>query len=146
MSSTVDTNILVYASNEDAPEHSPAKALVEGLLTGPALATLFWPVLMSYLRIVTHPGVFRQPLDPGRAAAVIDDLLAAPTVRVVGHGPTFWTAYRSCDIGQAIRGSDVPDAEIVALMTAHGVSTIYSRDRGFRRFDGIRVIDPFAKV
>jgi len=29
-------------------------------------------------------------------------------------------------------------------MIANGVSTIYTRDRGFRRFDGIRVIDPFA--
>jgi predicted nucleic acid-binding protein len=25
-----------------------------------------------------------------------------------------------------------------------GVSTIYTRDRGFRRFDGIKVVDPFA--
>jgi len=62
---------------------------------------------------------------------------------VVGERPTFWS-YRSTDIGQAIKGNDVPDAAIVALMTANGVSPIYTRDRGFRRFDGIRVIDPFA--
>ena len=41
-------------------------------------------------------------------------------------------------------GNDVPDAAIVALMLTHGVSTIYTRDRGFRRFDGIRIVDPFA--
>jgi hypothetical protein len=29
-------------------------------------------------------------------------------------------------------------------MRQHGVGTIYTRDRDFRRFDGIRVEDPFA--
>ena len=35
-------------------------------------------------------------------------------------------------------------AHVAALMLQHGVGTIYSRDRGFRRFDGIRVVDPFG--
>jgi toxin-antitoxin system PIN domain toxin len=144
MSSTVDANILVYASNEEAGEHEHAKALVEQLLTGPALTTLFWPVLLAYLLMVTHPRIFARPLSPAIAAGVIDELLAAPTVQVVGEGSTFWSAYRSLDIGRPIAGNDVPDATIVALMLAHGVSTIYTRDRGFRRFEGIHVIDPFA--
>ena len=101
-------------------------------------------MLLSYLRIVTHPRIFERPLPPDIAASAIDSLISAPTVQIVGEGPTFWAAYRSIDIGQAIKGNDVPDAAIVALMIANGVSTIYTRDRGFRRFDGIRVIDPFA--
>ncbi len=144
MSSTVDANILVYASNEQAAEHARAKKLVEELIAGPALTTLFWPVLLAYLRIVTHPGIFQRPMAPDVAASAIDRLLGAPSVQIVGEGLTFWAAYRNIDIGQAIRGNDVPDAAIVAMMTANGVSTIYTRDRGFRRFDGIRVIDPFA--
>lgn len=32
-------------------------------------------------------------------------------------------------------------AHIAALMRQHGVSTIYTRDRDFRRFDGIKVED-----
>lgn len=144
MSTTVDANVLVHASNETAIEHERAKGLVEQLLTGPTLTTLFWPVLLSYLRIATHPRIFERPLGPSRAAAVIDRLELAPSVRIVGEGQTFWAAYQAIDIGRPISGNDVPDAAIVAMMTAHGVSTIYSRDRGFRRFDGIRVIDPFA--
>jgi hypothetical protein len=146
MSSTVDANILVYASNELAAEHARAKHLVDELVAGPALTTLFWPVLLSYLRIVTHPRIFQRPLPPDVAASAIDRLVSAPSVQIVGEGPTFWTAYRSIDIGQAIRGNDVPDAAIVAMMTTHGVGTIYTRDRGFRRFDGIRVIDPFSAI
>jgi len=144
MSSTVDANILVYASNELAGEHPRAKKLVDELIAGPALTTLFWPVLLSYLRIVTHPGIFQRTLPPDVAAAAIDRLIGAPSVQIVGQGPAFWAAYRSIDIGQAIRGNDVPDAAIVAMMVANGVSTIYTGDRGFRRFDGIRVINPFG--
>ena len=70
--------------------------------------------------------------------------MAAPTVQVVGEGATFWSAYQSLDIGRPIAGNDVSEATVVALMLANGVSTIYTRDRGFRRFDGIHVIDPFA--
>lgn len=29
-------------------------------------------------------------------------------------------------------------------MRSHGVSAIYTRDRDFRRYDGITVRDPFA--
>jgi predicted nucleic acid-binding protein len=29
-------------------------------------------------------------------------------------------------------------------MRYHGVATIYTRDRDFRHFDRIRVVDPFA--
>ena len=95
-------------------------------------------------RIVTYPRIFARPLAPAVATGVIGELLAAPTVQVVGEGATFWSAYQSLDIGRPIAGNDVPDATIVALMLANGVSTIYTRDRGFRRFDGIHVIDPFA--
>jgi len=144
MSATVDANVLLYASNTDAPEHARAKEVVDRMLAGPALTTLLWPVLLSYLRIVTHPRIFGRPLAPAVATGVIGDLLAAPTVQVVGEGATFWSAYQSLDIGRPIAGNDVPDATIVALMLANGVSTIYTRDRGFRRFDGIHVIDPFV--
>ena len=45
MSSTVDANVLVYASNTEAPEHPRARDLVNTLLAGPGLSTVFWPVL-----------------------------------------------------------------------------------------------------
>ena len=37
----------------------------------------------------------------------------------------------------------VTDGHLVSLMRQHGVGTIYTRDRDFRRFDGIRAEDPF---
>ena len=79
-----------------------------------------------------------------RVFGAIDRLTSAPSVQIVGEGPASWAAHRGIEIGQAIRGNDVPVAAIMTWMRAHGVSTIYTGNRGFRRFDGIRVIDPFG--
>jgi len=38
----------------------------------------------------------------------------------------------------------VPDGHLAALMRQHGVGKIYTRDRDFRRFDGIAAEDPFS--
>lgn len=46
--------------------------------------------------------------------------------------------------GAGVRGNPVPDAHLVALMQQYGATTIWSHDRGLRRFDGITVRDPFA--
>jgi len=144
MSATVDVNVLLHATDTDTPEHAQAQRLIRRLRAGPALTTLFWPVLLSYLRIATNPRVYDRPLAPADAIMVIDGLLAVSAVRVVGEDANTWSTYKHLDIGQPIRGDLVPDAVIVAMMLTHGVSTIYTRDRGFRRFDGIRVVDPFA--
>lgn len=54
----------------------------------------------------------------------------------------FLTAYQATADEQT-RGNAVPDAHLAALMRQHGVATIYTRDRDFLRFDGIRPLDPF---
>lgn len=56
----------------------------------------------------------------------------------------FWSAYRQVAGQVPARGNLVPDAHLVALVHQHGISTIWTRDRDFRRFDGIQVRDPFA--
>jgi toxin-antitoxin system PIN domain toxin len=143
MSATLDANVLVYASDTRAEEHDRTEALIRHLAAGPEILYLFWPVLLGYLRIVTHPGILTTPLPPMDALRNIEALLERPHVRAPGEADGFWPAFRS-SAGDRPRGNDVPDAHIAALMREHGVRLIYSRDRDFRRFDGIDVRDPFA--
>lgn len=143
MSSTVDANVLIYASNEDDPAHAPARALVERLAAGPDLVFVFWPTLMGYLRIVTHPAILPRPLPASEAMRNVTELLARPNVQSPGEGEGFWSMYQATAAPRE-RGNAIPDAHLVALMRQHGVRLLYTRDRGFRRFDGIEVVDPFA--
>lgn len=143
MSSTVDANVLVYASNEADPVHSTARALVERLAAGPDLVHLFWPALLGYLRIVTHAAILPRPLAPADAQGNVTALLGLGHVRAPGESDGFWDIYRA-QAGEQLRGNAVPDGHLAALMRQHGVTTIYTRDRDFRRFEGIRVEDPFV--
>jgi len=143
MSATVDANILVYASNERDPVHAQARQLVQRLAEGPDLLYLFWPVVLGYLRIVSHSAILPRPLSPRDAAANIEALLRRGHVRTSGEAEGFWELFRNTSRDQA-RGNDVPDAHLVTLMRQHGVRRIYSRDAGLRRYADIEVADPFT--
>lgn len=145
MSSTVDANVLLYASDTSSLYHRRARGFLAERAAGPDLFYLFWPTIMAYLRIATHPAIFEAPLDPEEATGNIDDLLARPHVRTESESERFWETWRTTTRGVTVRGNLVPDAHVVALMREHGVETIWSRDRDLRKFDGIRVLDPFAE-
>lgn len=144
MSVTVDANVLLHSSDDASPRQAAARRLLDDLARGPGLVHLFWPVVMAYLRIATHPGVFERPLAPDVARANVSGLLSRPHVRTPAEGERFWQAYEETVAGDPVRGNLVPDAHIVALMREHGVGTIWTADRDFRRFPGITVEDPYA--
>lgn len=144
MSVTLDANVLIYASNAADPSHARARELVERLAAGPELVYLFWPTVMGYLRIVTHPAILPSPLTAAEATGNVASLLAPPHVRTAGEAGGFLSLYRKTS-GDGARGNQVPDAHLATLMRQHGVGVIYSRDRDLRRYEGITVRDPFAR-
>ncbi len=144
MSATIDVNVLLYSSDESSDFQGKAIQLVERLARGPDLLYLFWPVVMGYLRMATHSAIFPRPLSVGTATANIAQLLALPHTRTVGEGDGFWQAYAAVTSGTIVRGNLVPDAHLVALMRENGVGTLWTHDRGFRRFEGVHVREPFA--
>lgn len=144
MTSTVDVNVLLYASDESSSFHAKAFDLLERLARGPDLLYLFWPVVMGYLRMATHPAIFPRPLSVDAATANVERLLTLPHVRTAGEGEDFWRVYRATTSGVVVRGNLVPDAHLVSLMRENGVGTLWSHDRDFLKFEGIRVRDPFT--
>ena len=143
MSVTVDTNILIYAANTRDPVHQTARDLLDRLARGPELLFVFWPSIMGFLRISTSVGIFPDPRTPDEALAMIAELIERPHVRTPSEQSGFLELYRMTAPVSA-RGPLVPDAHLATLMRQHDVGLIYTRDRGFRRFEGIRVRDPFA--
>jgi len=61
----------------------------------------------------------------------------------IGEDDGFWSVYRAVASGHVVRGNLVPDAYLVALMRQYGVSEIWTHDRDFLTFRGIRARDPF---
>ncbi len=144
MSLALDANILLYASDAGNPHHAVARAFLEACIGGDEIIYLAWPTLMAYLRIATHPGVFDQPLTHEEASANVEALLRCPHVRVLTEAEGFWAVYRATTAAVPTRGNLVPDAHLASLLRQHGVRIIHTHDCDFRKFDFLRVADPFA--
>ena len=142
MSASIDANILVYADTLDDPDHGQARALIDQLVTGRDLLYLFWPTIFAYLHISTNPRILRHPITPSVAVRNIDGLLSLPHVMAPGERDGFWRTYLDSG-GAAVRGDAVPDTHLASLMRENGVRILYTRDKGFRRFDFLDVRDPF---
>lgn len=143
MSATVDANVLLYASDERSPYRDRAIELISEIARGPGIVYLFWPTVMAYLRLATHPAVFANPLSMADARSNVSQLLGPPNVRAGAESDRFWERFGEVADDAAPSGNLVPDAHLVALMLEHGVRRIWTHDRDYRRFRGIKVIDPF---
>jgi toxin-antitoxin system PIN domain toxin len=138
-------NLLVFASNEEASEQSRAIKFLEEREQDPDLFCLTWPVLCGYQRIVTHPSIFRNPLNPEEAWANVRDLLAWPRVRVLGEEESFAEDFGAITGKLAVRGNGVPDAQVATILRQHGVNRMYSTDADFRKFSFLEVINPLER-
>lgn len=146
MSFTVDVNLLLYASDERSQFHRPASEFVARMAAGTEIAYVFWPTLMAYLRIATHPGIFARPLNLQSALQNISALVELPHVQTPGEQDDFWGRFVEVAADVAPTGNLVPDAHIVGLMHQNGVDTIWTHDRDYRKFARITVRDPFASA
>ena len=143
MTVALDTNLLLYASDAASEFHQRALTALREYAEGSNIVYLFWPVAIGYLRIATHPSVFERPLAPDLAMANIESLIDRPNVRTPGEDDGFWKTFRDVGSDLVVRGNLVPDAHLVALMRQFGVQTIVTHDRDFRKFEAIKVKDPF---
>ncbi|MCC6192922.1 MAG: PIN domain-containing protein [Burkholderiales bacterium] len=144
MSYAIDVNILLYASDAASPMHARASAFLRESVSGREVFCLAWLSLMSYMRMATHPAIFERPLTHDEAARNVESLLGAPLCRVLGEEEGFWHRYREVSSEVPTKGNHVPDAHLAALLRQHGVVTLYTHDRDFRKFSFLRAIDPLA--
>jgi toxin-antitoxin system PIN domain toxin len=139
----LDVNLLLYAYDEGSPLHPAAKRWLENEFAGEEPTALTMPVIVAFLRIVTHPRVFARPLGIAEACAIVESWLALPTVAVLEPTLRHWSILKNCAVASQANGPLVPDAELAASAMEHG-ATLCTNDRDFSRFDGLRVLYPLV--
>jgi predicted nucleic acid-binding protein len=63
---------------------------------------------------------------------------------VISEEEDFWSRYGEVTTGVPARGNLVPDARPAALLLQHGVVTVHTHDRDFRKFEFLDVRDPLV--
>ena len=141
----VDTNLLVYATFADAPEHDRARGwLEEQLSRTEAGVVLCWPVVYAFVRLITSPRVFgRHAVTVREGWATAAAYLEQPAARLVSAGPGHAAIATELARTPGLRSEDVPDVETAALAIEHGL-VLASHDHGFRRYAGLRVVYPLS--
>ena len=144
MSFGIDVNVLLYASDDSSAQHAKAATFLQECAAGPEVFCLAWLTVMSYLRMATHPSIFDRPLTHEEAARNVEGLMSLPHCRVLGEEDGFWGAYREVTAEVPTRGNLVPDAHLASVLRSHGVTTLYTHDRDFRKFSFLNLRDPLA--
>lgn len=141
----IDANLLLYAENKAAPEHSAAKEWWDRQLSETQSIALCWPVLSAFLRIATSTRAFARPLTIDQASDCVESWINRPNVRLIGPTASHWTIFRELlDKGQA-GGNLVSDAHLAALAIEHGCE-LQSTDADFSRFPKLKWRNPLRKV
>ncbi len=132
-----DVNVLVYAFRADAPGHAAHRAWVESLVASDEAYGVSDHVLAGFLRVVTHPRVFRPPTPITRALAFARAFRSRPNAVPVAPGARHWDIFARLCRDTSARGNLVPDAWLAALAIESGCELI-TTDRDFGRFRGLR--------
>lgn len=136
-----DVNVLLYAYDREAPQHAACSAWLEAAFNSEELVALPWLTLLAFVRITTNSKAYRRPLQNTEACEIVSGWLARPNVRVIEAGERFWEVLPGQIVEAQVSGPLVSDAALAALAIEHGAAMV-SVDRDFRRFRGLRLIDP----
>ncbi|MGE0622481.1 MAG: type II toxin-antitoxin system VapC family toxin [Pseudomonadales bacterium] len=138
-----DVNVLVYAHRTDARDHESYRGWLESVINGDSAYGMSDLVLSGFLRVVTHPRVFKRPSSLADAMTFANQLRDQPNSVPVVPGSTHWRTFlRLCTEADA-KGNLVPDAYYAALAIEHGCEWI-TTDRDFSRFNGLKWRHPLS--
>jgi len=140
----VDTNLLVYAHREDSPWHDAAAARITELAEDRTPWAIPWPCLHEFVGVVTHPRIYVPPTPLSVAIGQVEAWLEAPGLVLLAEIEGYWSELRAALEAGRILGAQVHDARIAALCRLHGVRELWTADRDFGRFSGLRVRNPLV--
>ena len=107
---------------------------------------LTWSICSEFLRVSTHPRVFRSPWTPEAARGSLASLLPSPGFEIRVATPRH-SAVQIQTLSELpdLRGNVMDGLHRAVLMREHGVSRICTLDGGFRRFELLTLVDPLSK-
>lgn len=139
-----DANLLIYAHDECAPCHESARTWWEKVLSGNEPVGIPWVVVLAFVRLTTHPQICREPLSVEQARFVVEGWLECPHVRVIQLSdraiPIFFDL-----LEQAGMGGNLSTDALIALHAREHSAIIYSNDRDFDRFKGVKWVNPLVR-
>jgi hypothetical protein len=141
---SVDVNVLVYAHRPESDHHARYRSWLDEARRGREPLGLSDVVLTGFLRVVTHPRVFREPTPLEVGLTFVESLRAGPACMTIAAGDRHWPIFVDLCRRVEAAGNRVPDTYLAALAIEHG-ATLATADRGFARYPGLRWEHPLDR-
>ncbi len=138
-----DTNVLIYALDENSEFHHSCRLRLEEARRDPSPAFLTWNICYEFLRVSTHRRILVSPRTAAQAWSFLTGLLASSGITLL-HATERHGAVLSQTLSELpdVRGNVAHDLHTAVLMREHGISRICTRDTDFYRFPFLSVVDP----
>lgn len=139
----VDANLLLYAYGESSPHHKEARVWLERALSGVETVGLPWQSLAAFMRIATDPRVPGYRRSREEVIQIVNEWLEQPVGRLLVPGERSLRIFQEMILAGQASGPLVSDAELAALTLEYG-GVLYTADRDFARFPGLRWVNPLS--
>ena len=136
-----DLNLLVYAYNDGAPNHEPARRWWEDLVNGTERVGVPWVVSTGFVRLMTHPSVLVRPAAATKAVDYVREWFRFPHVAPVNPGAEHLALFRRNLAAAGVGANLVTDSHIAAVAMEYQAE-VHSNDTDFSRFPGLRWRNP----
>ncbi len=138
-----DINVLIYAYNPAAPEHSLARKWWDACLAGEEPVGLAWVVVLGFIRITTLPKLHANPMSAKQACATVAEWLTLPHYHLVNPTPGHFERLSAQFEKIGVAGNMTTDAHLAALASERGY-ILHTTDADFSRFPGLKWINPLT--
>jgi toxin-antitoxin system PIN domain toxin len=139
-----DANLLIYAYDSEAVQHGAARVWLETVFSGTEIIGLPWQTISAFIRISTNSRLTGDRFPMGRAIGVVQNWMGLKQVRLLSPSERHWSNFQRMLIDGQVRGPDTTDAQLAAITIEYG-GILYTTDRDFARFPGLRWVNPLLE-
>lgn len=138
----LDANVLIYAFRSELPQHAPVRDWLIRRLTSQVVGL---PLLaeMAFLRLMTKPLGALGAAGWADAWGFLEAVLSYRRARRVSAGPRHSELFEELMRRYELAGDQLVDGWLAALAMELDAD-LATADRGFSRFDGLRLVNPLA--
>jgi toxin-antitoxin system PIN domain toxin len=140
---SLDTNILIYASNGDAAEHLKAQKLVEELLAAPTEWIIADQVLIELYRALRNPAVFQRPATAPEAWGMVNFYREEAGCQRCCFELEMWRRLEAHLKSTRFEAKRTFDAVLAITLISNAVEVFYTRNtKDFKRFGFRSLVNP----
>jgi predicted nucleic acid-binding protein len=138
----IDTNVLVYAIYEQAPQHGPSRRLLERCQRGEQPLAVSPQNLLEFYAIVTNHRRVTAPYPPREAIKLLRQILTIAHLDVVPPPPDIHERLLSLLELHPVSGSRCFDLQLVATALAYGIGRVYTYNTADFKSTGLMPTEP----